>query len=108
MKRWQLPLRNIMRRNAGIQTTKGTGCRKQADWRTESADHFAETTDFGANFRIVGIQVRPWQNPHRRIGTGNDRLRSKIRSYETAIERNNLWHIFNPHRSKIRNWDDAR
>ena len=38
----------------------------------------------------------------------NDRLRSKIRSYETAIERNNLWHIFNPHRSKIRNWDDAR
>ena len=38
----------------------------------------------------------------------NDRLRSKIRSYETDIERNNLWHIFNPHRSKIRNWDDAR
>ena len=38
----------------------------------------------------------------------NDRLRSKIRGYETAIERNNLWHIFNPHRSKIRNWDDAR
>ena len=38
----------------------------------------------------------------------NDRLRSKIRSYETAIERNNLWHIFNPHRSKIRNRDDAR
>ena len=38
----------------------------------------------------------------------NDRLRSKIRSYEPAIERNNLWHIFNPHRSKIRNWDDAR
>lgn len=22
------------------------------------------------HFRIVGIQVRPWQNPHRRIGTG--------------------------------------
>ena len=38
----------------------------------------------------------------------NDRLRSKIRSYETAIERNNLWYIFNPHRSKIRNRDDAR
>lgn len=38
----------------------------------------------------------------------NDRLRSKIRSYEAAIERNNLWHIFNPHRSKIRNRGDAR
>ena len=38
----------------------------------------------------------------------NDRLRFKIRSYEAAIECNNLWHIFNPHRSKIRNRDDAR
>lgn len=35
-------------------------------------------------------------------------LRSKIRSYESVIERNNLWHIFNPHRNKRRNRDDAR
>ena len=38
----------------------------------------------------------------------NSRLRSKIRSYESAIERNDLWHIFNPHRNKTRNRDDAR
>ena len=38
----------------------------------------------------------------------NSRLRSKIRSYESTIERNDLWHIFNPHRNKTRNWDDAR
>lgn len=38
----------------------------------------------------------------------NEQLRSKIRSYETAIERNNLWHIFNPKRSKTRSRSDAR
>ena len=38
----------------------------------------------------------------------NSRLRSKIRSYESAIERNNLWYIFNPHRNKTYNRDDAR
>lgn len=38
----------------------------------------------------------------------NSRLRSKIRSYESTIERNDLWHIFNPHRNKTRNRDDAR
>ena len=38
----------------------------------------------------------------------NIRLRSKIRSYESTIERNDLWHIFNLHRNKTRNRDDAR
>ena len=38
----------------------------------------------------------------------NSCLRSKIRSYESAIERNDLWHIFNPHRNKTHNRDDAR
>lgn len=38
----------------------------------------------------------------------NSRLRSKIRSYESAIECNDLWLIFNPHRNKTRNRDDAR
>lgn len=38
----------------------------------------------------------------------NSRLRSKIRSYESTIERNNLWHIFNPHRNETRNRDDVR
>ena len=38
----------------------------------------------------------------------NSRLRSKIRSYESAIERNDLWYIFNPHRNKTHNRDDAR
>ena len=38
----------------------------------------------------------------------NIRLRSKIRSYESTIERNDLWHIFNPRRNKTRNRDDTR
>lgn len=38
----------------------------------------------------------------------NEQLRSKIRSYETAIERNNLWHLFNPKRSKTHSRSDAR
>ena len=38
----------------------------------------------------------------------NEQLRSKIRSYENAIERNNLWHLFNPKRSKTHSRSDAR
>lgn len=38
----------------------------------------------------------------------NEQLRSKIRSYETTIERNNLWHLFNPKRSKTHSRSDAR
>ena len=38
----------------------------------------------------------------------NEQLRSKIRSYETAIERNNLWHLFNPKRSTTHSRSDVR
>ena len=38
----------------------------------------------------------------------NDRLRSRVRTYEEVISRNNLWHLFSGSRGKIRNRDDAR
>ena len=38
----------------------------------------------------------------------NDRLRSRLRTYEEVISRNNLWHFFSGSRSKNRNRDDAR
>ena len=38
----------------------------------------------------------------------NEQLRSKIRSYEATIERNSLWHLFNPKRSKTHSRSDAR
>ena len=38
----------------------------------------------------------------------NDRLRSKLRTYEDVISRNNLWHFFSGSRGKNRNRDDAR
>lgn len=38
----------------------------------------------------------------------NEQLRSKIRSYETAIERNNLWYLFNPKRSKKQTRSEIR
>lgn len=38
----------------------------------------------------------------------NDRLRSRLRTYDDVISRNNLWHFFNGSRSKNRNRDDAR
>ena len=38
----------------------------------------------------------------------NDRLRSRLRTYEDVISRNNLWDFFRPHRNKNRNRDDAR
>ncbi len=38
----------------------------------------------------------------------NDRLRSRLRTYEEVISRNNLWDFFRPRRNKNRNRDDAR
>lgn len=38
----------------------------------------------------------------------NDRLRSRLRTYEEVISRNNLWNFFHPNRNKNRNRDDAR
>lgn len=38
----------------------------------------------------------------------NERLRSKLRSYETVIDRNNLWSYFSRHRGKTPTRDDAR
>lgn len=38
----------------------------------------------------------------------NDRLRSRLRTYEEVISRNNLWDFFRPNRNKNHNRDDAR
>lgn len=38
----------------------------------------------------------------------NESLRSKVHSYETVIERNNLWSFFDRHRAKTHTRDDAR
>lgn len=38
----------------------------------------------------------------------NEALRGKLRSYEGVIERNNLWHLFSPKRSKTHSRSDAR
>lgn len=38
----------------------------------------------------------------------NEALRGKLRSYESVIERNNLWHLFGRNRVKSRTRDDVR
>lgn len=38
----------------------------------------------------------------------NEALRGKLRSYESVIERNNIWHLFGRNRVKTRTRDDAR
>ena len=38
----------------------------------------------------------------------NDRLRSRLRTYEDVVSRTNLWHFFSGSRGKNRNRDDAR
>ena len=73
----------------------------------------AQITSLKQQISVLTSELSEFKSVRGKIRTAeleqeNDRLRSKIRSYETAIERNNLWHIFNPHRSKSRNRDDAR
>ena len=38
----------------------------------------------------------------------NDRLRSRLRTYEDVISRNNLWSYFSRHRGKTPTKDEAR
>ena len=38
----------------------------------------------------------------------NDRLRSRLRTYEDVISRNNLWHLFSKNRGKTHARDDSR
>lgn len=38
----------------------------------------------------------------------NDNLRNKLRSYDTVIDRNNLWSYFSRYRGKTQMRDDAR
>lgn len=38
----------------------------------------------------------------------NDRLRSRLHTYEEVISQNNLWHFFKENRNKNRNRDNAR
>ena len=38
----------------------------------------------------------------------NDRLRSRLHTYEEVISRNNLWQFFKENRNRNRNRDDAR
>ena len=49
-----------------------------------------------------------WRERAQQLEQENDRLRSRLRTYEEVISRNNLWHFFSGSRSKNRNRDDAR
>lgn len=54
-----------------------------------------------------------YKSIHNRLNTAgleqeNEALRSKVHSYETVIERNNLWSFFDRHRAKMLTRDDAR
>lgn len=54
-----------------------------------------------------------YKSIHKKLNTvgleqENEVLRGKVHSYESVIERNNLWSIFDRHRSKTHTRDDAR
>lgn len=54
-----------------------------------------------------------YKSIHSRLNTAdltqeNDRLRSKLRTYEDVISRNNLWHLFSKGRVKTHIRDDSR
>ena len=56
-----------------------------------------------AEYKSVRGQLRPAD-----LEQEHDRLRSRLRTYEEVISRNNLWDFFRPNRNKNRNRDDAR
>ena len=91
-----------------IQATKGFGRRQQDDYRTENtiADltrKLSAATKELAEYKSVRGQLRTAD-----LEQENDRLRSRLYTYEEVISRNNLWDFFRPHRNKNHNRDDAR
>lgn len=62
---------------------------------TELKAKISELTAELAEYRSIRRKLHPDG-----LEAENEQLRSKIRSYETTIERNNLWHLFSPKHSK--------
>ena len=88
-------------------TVHGLDRRTQAQMQARIR-HKARSTGMGAE-----VSTAEYKSVRGKLRTAdleqeNIRLRSKIRSYESTIERNDLWHIFNPRRNKTRNRDDTR
>lgn len=69
----------------------------------ELSAKIATLTEELNKYKSVNIKLHPDG-----LEVENEQLRSKIRSYETAIERNNLWHLFNPKRSKTHSRSEVR
>ena len=73
----------------------------------------ATIQDLTEKLTVANAEISKYKSVTSALSAGqlkqeNEQLHSKIRSYENAIERNNLWHIFNPHRNKNHNRDEAR
>ena len=68
----------------------------------------AKNVDRHNRFRsiTVGFRVSPEEQEELNRAVALSGLPKQ--EYESAIERNDLWHIFNPHRNKTHNRDDAR
>ena len=69
--------------------------------------------DLKAQLAAVKAELAEYKSVRGKLRTAelereNDNLRSRLRSYETVIDRNNLWSYFSRHRGKTHMRDDAR
>ena len=70
-------------------------------------------TDLKAQLSAVKAELAEYKSARGKLRTTelereNDNLRNKLRSYETVIDRNNLWSYFSRYRGKTPTRDDAR
>ena len=77
------------------------------------ADLKAKIESLVAELTAVKEELAQYKSVHGQLRTAdleqeNDRLRSRLRTYEDVISRNNLWHFFSGNRGKNHNRDDAR
>lgn len=70
---------------------------------TELKAKISELTAELAEYRSIRRKLHPDE-----LEAENEQLRSKIRSYETTIERNNLWHFFGRYRAKTAERTESR
>lgn len=77
------------------------------------ADLKAKIESLAAELSAVKTELVQYKSPCGQLRTSdleqeNDRLRSRLRTYEDVISCNNLWHFFHGSRGKKRSRDDTR
>lgn len=121
--RWSVPGQRKRRRKNGAGTAaKKYYAQEKRESKLQKALNAAnkiitelknQIESLTAEISSLRDELFKYKSIHSRLNTAdltqeNDRLRSKLRTHEDVISRNNLWHLFSKGRVKTHIRDDSR